>query len=86
MNRSVSTSITSTELSFRFTRIDRHSLVYLSITFNVLTTRMLALSRQGVTRAEAQRQAMMALIDTAPAHNAHPALWAPFVVVGEGGR
>ena len=51
-----------------------------------LTTRMLTLSRQGMTRAEAHRQAMMALINTEPARNAHPALWAPFVVVGEGGR
>ena len=47
-----------------------------------LTTRMLTLSRQGMTRAEAHRQAMMALINTEPARNAHPALWAPFVVVG----
>jgi CHAT domain-containing protein len=51
-----------------------------------LTTRMLALSRQGINRAEAHRQAMMALIDTGPSQNAHPAMWAPFVVVGEGGR
>jgi CHAT domain-containing protein len=50
-----------------------------------LTTRMLALSGKGVIRAEAHRQAMMAMIDKGPARNAHPALWAPFVVVGEGG-
>jgi CHAT domain-containing protein len=47
---------------------------------------MLALSRQGINRAEAHRQAMMAMIDTGSARNAHPAMWAPFVVVGEGGR
>jgi len=47
---------------------------------------ILTLSRQGMTRAEAHRQAMMALINTEPARNAHPAMWAPFVVVGEGGR
>jgi len=51
-----------------------------------LTTRMLALAKKGMTRAEAHQQAMMALIDTGPAQNAHPAIWAPFVVVGEGGR
>ena len=51
-----------------------------------LTTRMLAAAKTGLTRAEAHRQAMMAMIDTGPAHNAHPALWAPFVVVGEGGK
>jgi CHAT domain-containing protein len=50
-----------------------------------LTIRMLALSGKGVIRAEAHRQAMMAMIDKGPARNAHPALWAPFVVVGEGG-
>ena len=49
-----------------------------------LTTRMLALAKKGMTRAEAHQQAMMALIDTDPAQNAHPAIWAPFVVVGEG--
>jgi CHAT domain-containing protein len=51
-----------------------------------LTTRMLALSGKGITRAEAHRQAMMAMIDKGPVKNAHPALWAPFVVVGEGGK
>jgi hypothetical protein len=28
---------------------------------------------------------MMAMIDKGPVENARPALWAPFVVVGEGG-
>ena len=51
-----------------------------------LTTRMLAAAKTGLTRAEAHRQAMMAMIDAGPTHNAHPALWAPFVVVGEGGE
>ena len=50
-----------------------------------LTTSMLAAAKTGLTRAEAHRQAMMAMIDTGLARNAHPALWAPFVVVGEGG-
>ena len=51
-----------------------------------LTTRMLAAAKSGPTRAEAHRQAMMAMINSGPARNAHPALWAPFVVVGEGGK
>jgi hypothetical protein len=36
-------------------------------------------------RAEALRQAMLAMIDTGKAYEAHPSYWAPFVVVGEGG-
>jgi tetratricopeptide (TPR) repeat protein/CHAT domain-containing protein len=37
-----------------------------------------------VGRAEAMRRSMLALIDRAEPHQAHPAYWAPFVVVGEG--
>jgi CHAT domain-containing protein len=39
-----------------------------------------------IGRAEALRRAMLALIDHGSAREAHPANWAPFVVVGEGGR
>jgi CHAT domain-containing protein len=35
-------------------------------------------------RAEALRRAMLAMIDTGEPRQAHPAFWAPFVVVGEG--
>ena len=35
-------------------------------------------------RAEALRRAMLAMIDKGEAREAHPAFWAPFVVVGEG--
>ena len=35
-------------------------------------------------RAVAVRQSMLALIDKGEAYQAHPAYWAPFVVVGEG--
>ena len=51
-----------------------------------LTTRMLASANKGIIRADAQQQAMMALINADPARNAHPAIWAPFVLAGEGGR
>jgi CHAT domain-containing protein len=37
-------------------------------------------------RAEALRRAMLAVIDKGAPHEAHPAYWAPFIVVGEGGR
>ena len=39
-----------------------------------------------VARAEALRRAMRTLIDNGAPHEAHPAYWAPFVVVGEGAR
>lgn len=44
----------------------------------------LAIEHQAVGRAEALRRAMLVVIDTGTAREAHPAYWAPFVVVGEG--
>ena len=41
-------------------------------------------SDKRVGRAEAMRQSMLAMIDNGEAYEAHPAVWAPFVVVGEG--
>lgn len=38
-----------------------------------------------IGRAEAMRQSMLELISNGKAQEAHPAYWAPFVVVGEGG-
>ena len=38
-----------------------------------------------IGRAEALRRSMLALIDEGRLDEAHPAYWAPFVVVGEGG-
>ena len=50
-----------------------------------LTTRMFDESAQGAPKAEALRRSMLALmVRTDKPHFAHPALWAPFVVVGEG--
>jgi CHAT domain-containing protein len=37
-----------------------------------------------IGRAEALRRSMLALIDTGSPEEAHPAFWAPLVVVGEG--
>jgi CHAT domain-containing protein len=39
-----------------------------------------------VGRAEALRRSMLALIDRGKEREAHPAYWAPFIVVGEGAR
>jgi CHAT domain-containing protein len=36
-------------------------------------------------RAEALRRSMLSMIDTGKDYEAHPAFWAPFVLVGEGG-
>jgi CHAT domain-containing protein len=36
-------------------------------------------------RSEALRQAMLSMIDGSDAMQAHPAAWAPFVIVGEDG-
>jgi CHAT domain-containing protein/Tfp pilus assembly protein PilF len=53
-----------------------------------LTSRALAEIRRspGLSRAEALRRSMAALVsDAADPNNAHPQTWAPFVVAGEGG-
>jgi CHAT domain-containing protein/tetratricopeptide (TPR) repeat protein len=39
-----------------------------------------------IGRAEALRRSMLAMIDHGKAYEAHPAFWAPFVLVGEGAR
>jgi CHAT domain-containing protein/tetratricopeptide (TPR) repeat protein len=41
-------------------------------------------SDKEIGRAEAMRQSMIALIDRGETYEAHPAFWAPFIVVGEG--
>jgi CHAT domain-containing protein len=53
-----------------------------------LTTRTFAelKARPEIGRAEALRRAMLALMqDKSDPTNAHPAIWAPFMVVSEGG-
>jgi CHAT domain-containing protein/tetratricopeptide (TPR) repeat protein len=39
-----------------------------------------------IGRAEALRRSMLSMISTGKAYEAHPAFWAPFVLVGEGGE
>lgn len=55
-------------------------------TMKLITTAMREIARDEKTgRAEALRRAMLAMMDGTKAHKAHPAYWAPFVVVGDGG-
>ncbi len=50
-----------------------------------LTTRMFDETAKGVSKAEALRRSMLALMQSpGKLQYAHPAFWAPFVVVGEG--
>lgn len=51
----------------------------------LLTTRMFEETEKGASRADALRRAMLALMHRKDnPYFAHPAMWAPFVVVGEG--
>jgi CHAT domain-containing protein len=55
-------------------------------TVKLITTTIREMARDAkVGRSEALRRSMLALIDKGEPHEAHPAYWAPFVVVGEGG-
>ena len=63
-----------------------HWEVYSDATVKLITTAIREMARDPkVGRAEALRRSMLALIDKGEPHEAHPAYWAPFVVVGEGG-
>jgi CHAT domain-containing protein len=54
-------------------------------TVKLITTAFREMARDPkVGRAEALRRSMLALIDKGKLEQAHPAYWAPFVVVGEG--
>jgi CHAT domain-containing protein len=56
-------------------------------TVKLITGAMQEMARDSkLGRAEALRRSMLALIDKGDAREAHPALWAPFIVVGEGAR
>jgi CHAT domain-containing protein len=52
-------------------------------TVRLITGAFNATARGQVGRAEALRQSMLALIRSG-GNNAHPSLWAPFVLAGEG--
>ena len=62
-----------------------HWEVYSDATVKLITAAIREMARDPkVGRAEAMRRSMLALIDKGEPHEAHPAYWAPFVVVGEG--
>jgi tetratricopeptide (TPR) repeat protein/CHAT domain-containing protein len=62
-----------------------HWEVYSDATVKLITVALREMARDPkVGRAEAMRRSMLALIDKGQPHEAHPAYWAPFVVVGEG--
>ena len=64
-----------------------HWEVYSDATVKLITGAVGEMARDPkVGRAEALRRSMLALIDNGAPHEAHPAYWAPFVVVGEGGQ
>ena len=62
-----------------------HWAVNSDATVKLVTTAVGQMGRDPrVGRAEAMRRAMLALIDKGRPEEAHPAYWAPFIVVGEG--
>jgi len=64
-----------------------HWEVYSDATVKLITASVREMARDPtVGRAEAMRRSMIALIDKGKPQEAHPAYWAPFVVVGEGSQ
>jgi len=73
-------------MSAGFALLVSHWAVNSNATVKLVTTAMREIVRDKVGRAEALRRAMLALIDSGDPHTAHPAYWAPFIIVGEGAR
>lgn len=62
-----------------------HWAVYSDSTVKLITKALSTVAADpSLGRAEALRRSMLAMIDKGEPHEAHPAYWAPFVVVGEG--
>ena len=62
-----------------------HWAVYSDATVKLVTTAVAEMAHDAkVGRAEAMRRSMLALIKKGSLEEAHPAYWAPFVIVGEG--
>ena len=64
-----------------------HWEVYSDAAVKLITAALSEMARDPKAgRAEALRRSMLAIIDKGGTDEAHPAYWAPFVVVGDGGR
>ena len=63
-----------------------HWTVASDATVDLTTKTFDAFATGTVGKAEALRQAQIAMINGPSAANSHPALWAPFTIVGDGGR
>jgi CHAT domain-containing protein len=62
-----------------------HWAVYSEATVKLITGAMGRIAAdKSVGRSQAMQQSMLAMIDNGQPFEAHPAFWAPFVVVGEG--
>ena len=62
-----------------------HWAVYSNATVKLISKAVSTMATDSsVGRSEALRRSMMALIEKGEPYEAHPAYWAPFVVVGEG--
>ena len=63
-----------------------HWSVYSDSTVKLIADAMRRMAAdKNIGRAQAMRQSMLTMIDRGGPYEAHPAYWAPFVVVGEGG-
>jgi CHAT domain-containing protein len=62
-----------------------HWAVYSDTTVKLISETLASMAAaRSIGRAEALRRSILALIERGEPHEAHPAYWAPFVVVGEG--
>jgi CHAT domain-containing protein len=62
-----------------------HWAVYSDTTVKLISETLASMAAaSSIGRAEALRRSMLALIERGEPHEAHPAYWAPFVVVGDG--
>ena len=63
-----------------------HWAVYSDAAVKLITVALSEMARDPkIGRAEALRRSMLAVVDKGGPDEAHPAFWAPFVLVGEGG-